>query len=123
MIFDATLLNFKHYKVRIKGKVKKSREWSRAPQPLHLSVVAIEKRAFGSPWIKVANFYLTYFESNNEYASNSLFYKTWIHRLKILLVGCFVGFWACHTVLMYKIIEIFRIPDESMRYAQHTHWI
>ena len=28
--------------------------------PLHLSEVAIEKGAFGSPWTKVANFTLTY---------------------------------------------------------------
>ena len=28
MVFDAFLLNTQHYKVRIKGKVKQSREWS-----------------------------------------------------------------------------------------------
>ena len=28
MILDAALLNTQHYKVRIKGKVKQSREWS-----------------------------------------------------------------------------------------------
>ena len=28
MVFDAALLNTPHYKVRIKGKVEKSREWS-----------------------------------------------------------------------------------------------
>ena len=27
---DATLINTQHYKVRIKGKVEQSREWSRA---------------------------------------------------------------------------------------------
>ena len=40
MIPGAALLNTQHYKVRIKGKVEQSRE---------LGVVAIEKRAFGSP--------------------------------------------------------------------------
>ena len=30
MVLDATLHNTKHYKVRIKGKVKQSREWSSA---------------------------------------------------------------------------------------------
>ena len=30
MILDAALLNTQHYKVRIKGKVEKSREWSSA---------------------------------------------------------------------------------------------
>ena len=29
-VLDATLLNTQHYKVRIKGKVKQSREWSGA---------------------------------------------------------------------------------------------
>ena len=28
MALDATLLNTQHYKVRIKGKVEQSREWS-----------------------------------------------------------------------------------------------
>ena len=28
MVFDAALLNTQHYKVRIKGKVEQSREWS-----------------------------------------------------------------------------------------------
>ena len=30
MVFDATLLNSQHYKVRIKGKVEQSMEWSSA---------------------------------------------------------------------------------------------
>ena len=51
MVLDATLLNTQHYKVRIKGKVEQSREWSSA-----LGVVAIEKEAFESPLTKVANF-------------------------------------------------------------------
>ena len=45
------------YKVRIKGKVKQSRERSGA-LPVHLSVVAIEKGAFWSLSTKVANFTL-----------------------------------------------------------------
>ena len=28
MVLDATLLNVQHYKVKIKGKVKQSKEWS-----------------------------------------------------------------------------------------------
>ena len=28
LILDAALLNIQHYKVRIKGKVKQSKEWS-----------------------------------------------------------------------------------------------
>ena len=59
MELDTTLLNTQHYKVRFKGKVEQSREWSSAP--LHLGVVAIEKGAFGSPSTMVANFtYLLY---------------------------------------------------------------
>ena len=53
MVLDATL----HYKVRIKGKVEQSREWSSAP---HLGVVAIEKGAFRSLSTMVANFYILY---------------------------------------------------------------
>ena len=30
MVFDATLLNTQHYKVKIKGKMEQSREWSSA---------------------------------------------------------------------------------------------
>ena len=30
MLFDTALLNIHHYKVRIKGKVEQSREWSSA---------------------------------------------------------------------------------------------
>ena len=30
IVLDAALLNSQHYKVRIKGKVEQSREWSRA---------------------------------------------------------------------------------------------
>ena len=30
MVLDATLLNTQHYKVRIKGKVEQTREWSSA---------------------------------------------------------------------------------------------
>ena len=54
MVLDASLLNTQQYKVGIKGKVEQSRERSCAP--LHLSVVAIEKGAFGSPSTKVTTF-------------------------------------------------------------------
>ena len=52
MVLDAAL----HDKVRIKGKVEQSKEWSIAL--LHIVVVAIEKGAFGSPLTKVINNYL-----------------------------------------------------------------
>ena len=63
MVFDAALLNTQHYKVRIKGKVGQSREWSSAlPCPaLHLGVVANEKGAFRSPLATVTNFTLYIF--------------------------------------------------------------
>ena len=54
MVLDAALLKSQHCKVRIKGKVEQSREWSGAL--LHIGVVAIEKGTFGSPSTKVANF-------------------------------------------------------------------
>ena len=39
MVFDTSLLNNQHYKIRIKGKVEQFRE--RSSTPLHLSVEAI----------------------------------------------------------------------------------
>ena len=54
MVFDAAFVSIQHYKVRIKGKVEQSWEWSSAP--LHLDIVAIEKGEFGSPSTKVINF-------------------------------------------------------------------
>ena len=53
MVFDASLLNTQHYKVRIKSKVEQSSERSSAP--LHLGVVAVEGGAFGLPSTIVAN--------------------------------------------------------------------
>ena len=53
MVLDSALFNTQLYKVRIKGKVEQSREWSSA---LSDSVVAIEKGAFVSPSTKDANY-------------------------------------------------------------------
>ena len=57
MVLDTSLLNTQWYKICVEGKVEQSRERSSAP--LHFGVVAIEKWAFWSPSIIVANF--TYF--------------------------------------------------------------
>ena len=57
VVLDATLLNTQHYKVRIKGNVEQSREWSSTPL-LHLVVIAIEEGAFRSPLTKIANNYI-----------------------------------------------------------------
>ena len=46
MVLDTSLLNTQHYKILIKSKMEQSRERSRR-HPLPLSVVAIEKGAFG----------------------------------------------------------------------------
>ena len=62
-VLDASLLNTQHYEVRIKGKVEQSRERSRAP--LHLGVVAIEKRDFESSSTTVANFTYLVYDTNN----------------------------------------------------------
>ena len=56
MVLDAVLLCSQHYKVRIKSKVKQSREWHRVLPYLNLGVEAIGKRAFGSPPIMFSNF-------------------------------------------------------------------
>ena len=59
MVLDTSLLNTEQYKVGIKVK------WSNlgkvvAPYGVHISVVAIEKGAFGSPSTKGANFTYLY---------------------------------------------------------------
>ena len=63
MVLDATLLNSKYYKVRIKGKVEQSSEWSSALP--YTCLIAIEKGAFELPLTAVANlttiFYYLYF--------------------------------------------------------------
>ena len=46
MVFDTSLLNTQHYKIWIKGKW--SNQGKEVAPSLHLSVVAIEKGAFGS---------------------------------------------------------------------------
>ena len=56
MVLDAPLLNTQHYKLRIKGKMEQSREWSSA-------LPYIEKGVFRSPSTKVINFTLFYFMS------------------------------------------------------------
>ena len=55
MILDTSMLKTMHYKIRIKGKVKQSRQRSSALN-IHLSEEAIEKRVFESPSTTVANF-------------------------------------------------------------------
>ena len=45
MVLDAAFPSTQFYKVRIKGKVEQSWEWSSTP-PRQLGVVAIEKRTF-----------------------------------------------------------------------------
>ena len=58
VVLDAVLFSTQHYKVRIKGILEQSWEWSSAR--LHLGVVAIEKGAFRSPLTKVAEFTYMY---------------------------------------------------------------
>ena len=55
MVLDTSLINTQQYKVRIEGKVEQSRQGKEYRPPLHFSIVAIEKGAFGSPSTTVAN--------------------------------------------------------------------
>ena len=57
MVLDTSLLNTQQYKVRIKGKVKQSKERSSAFS-LHHGVVSIEKGAFESASTKGRQLYL-----------------------------------------------------------------
>ena len=85
-VLDAALLNTQHYKVRIKGKVEQSREWSSA-LPYNLGVVAIEKGAFRSPSTTVANFTIRVEElyvlpCNNVHKENHLTAYNWMNNVK-----------------------------------------
>ena len=55
MVFDPALLNTQHYKVMIKGKVERSREWS---------IVTIKKRDFKSLLTSIVNFTYIYIYIN-----------------------------------------------------------
>ena len=63
MIINAFLLNTQPFKIRIKGKC--CNPWKGISPTLHLGVVAIEKRALGSPSTTVANL-LTYNNKNKD---------------------------------------------------------
>ena len=66
-VLDVTLLNTQHYRVRIKGKLEQSREWSRA-----LGVVATKKGDFGSSSTKVANLQWVSTKSNYIYFNTNI---------------------------------------------------
>ena len=55
MVLDTSLLNTQHYEVHIKGKLEQSSERS-STLPLHLGVVAIERKPLGCSPTSVANF-------------------------------------------------------------------
>ena len=64
MVLDAALLNTQHYKILIKSKKEQPRERCKRPL-LHLSVVTIEKVAFGAPSTMVANFTFYMVQNNS----------------------------------------------------------
>ena len=56
MVLDAALLNTQHYKVRIKGKVEQSREWSSAfPYGFQLYLHTVMAYEFESYWVALTN--------------------------------------------------------------------
>ena len=75
MVLDAALLNAQHYKVRIKGK--KKREKRRKKKEKREAAFPFEKRAFGSPSTKVANFtFIITVAHLNVYIHKYLFFKS-----------------------------------------------
>ena len=56
MVLDSTFFSTQHYKVRIKGKVEQSQEWSSPPTTPCCS--SYWKGAFGSPLTTVTNYYI-----------------------------------------------------------------
>ena len=79
MALDAALLNPQHYKVRVKGKVEQSREWS-STLPYASVWWLLKKKAFRSPSTKVANF-MQYFEHGI------------INEKKLIIVLLHMGYW------------------------------
>ena len=77
VVLDSAWLNAQHYKVRIKGKVEQSWEWSIA-LPYTFGVVSIQKGTLEPPLTKVANF--TYFIRFQVFQSNIKNLKTSIQR-------------------------------------------
>ena len=69
MVPDATLLSTQHYMVRIKGRVEQS------SPPLHLRVVAIEKKPSGYPRLRWPTFYFFYLLSSSSSNKSSLVSK------------------------------------------------
>ena len=63
IVFDASLLNTQHYKVRIKAK--RSNQGEKWRPLLHLDVAAIEKGAFGSPSTTVGQLIYIYIYLNS----------------------------------------------------------
>ena len=61
MVLDATLLSTQHYKVRIKGKVEQSREWSGT---LHYTSVweLLKREPSGHPWLRLPTLLLLIIE-------------------------------------------------------------
>ena len=103
MVLDTTLLNTQHYKVRFKGKVEQSWEWSSAlPYTL---VVAIEKGAFRSPSTMVANF-------------------TFLLLLLLLVLLHHFGFFspalADGFLLVFKWQQVSSRPQDSSQYSTRS---
>ena len=59
MVLDAIMLNTQYYKVRIKGNVEQSKEWS-SGLPYTSVYYLLKRGAFRSPSTKVANFTILY---------------------------------------------------------------
>ena len=76
MELDTTLLNTQHYKVRFKGKVEQSREWSSAPHPTPWCSSYRKGEPSGHPRLWSLNFYLYIHTHTHTYiyivTSNSL---------------------------------------------------
>ena len=103
IVLDTFLLNTQHYKVRIKGKAKQSRERSSLPHTYtHLGVVAIIKGAFWSPSTTVANF--TYFIIKKD--SLSLCLSLYLTPLKQILQISF-------SLIKVLDMEVFQIKSSE----------
>ena len=75
MVLDTVLINTQHYKLRLKGKVDQSREWSSTLSCISV-LYLLKREPSGHPRLKVANFTYMQFNVNNLYTVK--WFQAWL---------------------------------------------
>ena len=85
MVLDTALLNTQHHKVRIKGKVKQSGEWSSA-LPYTLVMWLLKREPSGHPHLKLPTLltYVTYIKAKIDNTQQNSKCRSWGDRDKTI---------------------------------------